>query len=216
MTGAVPAELWRDHTLVDHAAALTRTYLSGDPQRAAHVEAVAELAERVARRLAPTALYPIVAAAHLHDIGYAPNLQHTGFHPLDGANFARAEGFPELVVGLIAHHTGAWSEALERGLSEELAQFRLPPKPLLDILTYADLHCGPCGDSVPARERLAEVLDRYGPAEPVHRAVRRSRRSLLAATGRVEAALAAAGSGRISTQFNNLTQGYKQRKDKDR
>lgn len=210
MTGAVPAELWRDHTLVDHAAALTRTHLSGDPHRTAHIDAVAQLAERVARRLAPTARYPIVAAAHLHDIGYAPNLQHTGFHPIDGANFARAEGFPELVVGLIAHHTGAWSEALERGLGEELAQFRLPPKPLLDILTYADLRCDSRGDSVPARERLAEVLDRYGPADPVHRAVKRSRRSLLAAAGRVEAALAHAVTTRTSTQFNNQTQGLKQ------
>lgn len=199
MTGAVPAELWRDHTLVDHAAALTRTHLAGDPRRTAHVDAVARLAERVAGRLAPTALYPIVAAAHLHDIGYAPNLQRTGFHPIDGADFARAEGFPELVVGLIAHHTGAWSEALERGLSEELAQFRLPPKPLLDILTYADLHCGPRGEQVGAHDRLAEVLGRYRATEPVHRAVRRSRRSLLAASGRVAAALAEIASNDTST-----------------
>ena len=199
MTGAVPAELWRDHTLVEHAVALRRMHLADDPRRAAHVDAVAQLAEQVARRLAPTALYPIVAAAHLHDIGYSPSLRHTGFHPIDGANFARNEGFPELVVGLIAHHTGAWSEALERGLSEDLAQFRLPPKPLLDILTYADLHRGPGGDSVPACERLAEVLARYGPADPVHRAVRRSHRALLAAVGRVEAALSATGSNCTST-----------------
>lgn len=203
MTGAVPAELWRDHTLVEHAAALTRTYLANDPARSAHVDAVAQLAERVAHVLAPTAQFPVVAAAHLHDIGYSAQLNRTGFHPLDGANFSRAEGFPELVVGLVAHHTGAWSEAIERGLHEELAMFRPPPKLLLDILTYADLHCGPSGHPVSPRRRLAEVLGRYGPASPVHRAVRRPQRSLLASVGRIEASLSDAATDRTTTQFVN-------------
>ena len=29
----------------------------------------------------------LIAAAYLHDIGYAPALQQTGFHPIDGAMF---------------------------------------------------------------------------------------------------------------------------------
>ncbi len=31
----------------------------------------------------------LVAAAYLHDIGYAPELAITGFHPLDGARHLR-------------------------------------------------------------------------------------------------------------------------------
>lgn len=33
----------------------------------------------------------LVAAALLHDVGYAPRLVKTGFHPLDGARFLRDE-----------------------------------------------------------------------------------------------------------------------------
>lgn len=191
MTSTVPGELWRDGTLVDHARAIAEKRLAALPARLAHVQAVATLADRVARRLAPTALYPIVAAAYLHDIGYSAELAHTGFHPVDGAVFARSEGFPEVVVGLVAYHSGAWSEAIERGLVEELQQFRIPPAPLLDILTYADLRTGPDGNLVSARARLAEVLDRYGPTEAVHRAVLRSRPTLLTSVEQVATALRA-------------------------
>lgn len=44
----------------------------------------------------------LVAAAWLHDIGYAPSVRQTGFHPLDGAMFARSAGFGELVASLVA------------------------------------------------------------------------------------------------------------------
>lgn len=36
----------------------------------------------------------LVAAAWLHDIGYAPELRDTGFHPLDGARHLEALGAP--------------------------------------------------------------------------------------------------------------------------
>src|SRR3954470_12959920 len=51
----------------------------------------------------------LIAAALLHDIGYASSIAHTGFHALDGARFLESEGWPALVVQLVAHHTGAWS-----------------------------------------------------------------------------------------------------------
>ena len=48
-----------------------------------NVRSVAQRAGRVATILSlPDDL---VAAAWLHDIGYAPGLVQTGFHPLDGA-----------------------------------------------------------------------------------------------------------------------------------
>ncbi|MFD6223383.1 HD domain-containing protein [Nocardia asteroides] len=36
----------------------------------------------------------LVAAAWLHDIGYGADLATTGFHPVDGAEFLRAQGAP--------------------------------------------------------------------------------------------------------------------------
>lgn len=72
-------------------------------------------------------------AAWLHDVGYAPSLAQTGFHRVDGARFLRARGVPEVVVALVAHHTGAVFEAEQRGLDVELlAEFALPPVELLD------------------------------------------------------------------------------------
>ena len=69
-------------------------------------------AARIAARLAPDRAGELVAAAWLHDIGYAPGLAVSGFHPADGARFVRSQGFPELVVSLVAFHTGAVIEAI--------------------------------------------------------------------------------------------------------
>ncbi|MYT28114.1 HD domain-containing protein [Streptomyces sp. SID8354] len=50
----------------------------------------------------------LVAAATLHDVGYAPRLATTGFHPLDGARFLRDEhGADERLVRLVANHVGS-------------------------------------------------------------------------------------------------------------
>src|SRR5690349_2345415 len=76
-----------------------------------HVLAVASLARRVAPSLAATPLGTLTAAAYLHDIGYAPEIAMTGFHPLDGARFLRGRGCEHL-ARLVAHHSGARHEAL--------------------------------------------------------------------------------------------------------
>jgi HD superfamily phosphodiesterase len=65
----------------------------------------------------------LAAAAWLHDIGYAPVLKTTGFHPLDGAQHLRAADWPELVCGLVAHHSGSRFVAHARGLDDPLAEF---------------------------------------------------------------------------------------------
>lgn len=50
----------------------------------------------------------LLAAATLHDVGYAPRLAATGFHPLDGARFLRDEhGAEERLVRLVANHSFA-------------------------------------------------------------------------------------------------------------
>lgn len=58
------------------------------PRRWAHVQGVARQAAHAADRL----VYRdgvLIAAAWLHDIGYAPAVTDTGFHPLDGARYLR-------------------------------------------------------------------------------------------------------------------------------
>ena len=69
----------------------------------------------------------LVAAAYLHDIGYAPELEDTGFHPLDGARWLRAHGH-ERLAGLVAHHSGAVRGGA-RGLADALAEFPDEPQP---------------------------------------------------------------------------------------
>ena len=58
-----------------------------------------------------------VAAAYLHDIGYAPELRRTGLHQLDGARYIRSHG-AERVARLVAHHSEARFEIRLRGFSE--------------------------------------------------------------------------------------------------
>lgn len=171
--------------VVQQAEALAAARLGELPRRWSHVQGVAGVASSVAQRLDPGNADAIVAAAWLHDVGYSRNLAATGFHPIDGANFARDAGLPELVVSLIAYHSGAAVEADERGLSAELRRIAPPPGDVLDVLTFADMTTSPDGDSVSATERVGEILSRYKEDDPVFAAVSRSGPDLLAAVDRV-------------------------------
>jgi hypothetical protein len=138
-------------------------------------------------------------AAWLHDIGYSPPLAVTRFHPLDGARFLRAEGATKAVVALVAYHSGAMIEAEERGLAGELSAFLLPPELDLDALTLLDMSTGPDGARVDPIDRIAEILRRYEPSSPVHRAVTRSRDDLLGACDRARRRLGLADEWRGSS-----------------
>ncbi|MCH9736831.1 MAG: HD domain-containing protein [Actinomycetia bacterium] len=172
--------------VVERAYQVAQFRLSGLARRWAHVQGVAAVAERIRGHLDTGTGDYLVASAWAHDIGYAPSLRVTGFHPLDGARFLRDEGFPEQVVSLVAFHSGASVEARVRGI-EGLSDFAEPDPESLDALVFCDLTTGPDGSAVSARERLDEVLARYRPDDPVHRAVSISRAELLAAVGRVQA-----------------------------
>jgi len=168
------------------ARSAAESLLSGMGRRWRHVQGVGAAADRLASELHVGATGDVVrAAAWLHDIGYAPPLVDTGFHPVDGARFLRAHGVPELVVSLVAYHTGAVFEAEQRGLADELAAFAEPPSELLDVVTFADLTTGPNGAEMSVTQRLSEILVRYPEDSPVHRAVTASSPSLLAAADRV-------------------------------
>ncbi|MER7782245.1 MULTISPECIES: HD domain-containing protein [Streptomyces] len=162
------------------------------PRRWAHSQGVAARAVRIGRILGEDSDL-LTAAAALHDVGYAPRLAATGFHPLDGARFLRDEHrADERLVRLVANHSFALLEAEERGLREELAtEFPLLEEPLLvDALVYCDMTTTPDGDRTTAQDRVTEIVSRYGDGSVVGRFIRRAAPEIFASVERVEAALA--------------------------
>ena len=165
-------------------AALEAGRLLADlPDRWRHTQEVAVHAWWTAVGLPAREQQLLVAAAYLHDVGYAPELVDTGFHPLDGARHLLRLGQPALAA-LVAHHSGAAVEARLRGLEAELAAFPPPDGPVADALTYSDLTTGPHGETVDPGVRLAEVVARHGPASVVGRARTQARVDLFAAVVR--------------------------------
>lgn len=162
------------------------------PRRWSHVEGVAAQAMEVGGTAEHGDGDLLVAAAYLHDIGYAPALAATGFHPLDGARFLREQGAPERLAALVAHHTCSRLEAELRGLADELeAEFPREVSATADALWYCDLTTGPDGERLSVPDRLAEIETRYGPDDLVTEFIVKARPELLAVAARVEARLSA-------------------------
>ncbi|XTZ14414.1 HD domain-containing protein [Micromonospora echinospora] len=149
-------------------------------RRWAHVQGVGRRAAQLTVTVEPGDRDLLVAAAWLHDIGYAPGLVDTGLHSLDGARYLQHHGYPPRLVGLVAHHTCARIEAAERGLADQLAEFPLEEGPVMDALVTADLTVGPTGQRLDVNERIEEILRRYPAQSPVHRAIRRAEPILVA------------------------------------
>lgn len=168
----------------DHA----RRLLSPLGRRWRHAEAVADRARGLSSQLVPEDREVLVAAAYLHDIGYAPEVAVTGFHPLDGARHLRALGHQRL-AGLVAHHTGARHEARLRGLHEALAEFEDEDSLVTVALAYCDLTTGPDGERMTPEQRLLDVAARYGEDSPVTRGLRAGWSELMDAVGQVETLL---------------------------
>lgn len=166
---------------------LAATYLETDLDRWQHVQAVAAVARDLVTAGAPPELE---LAAWLHDIGYAEPLARTGMHALDGARFLELVEAPALVIGLVAFHTGAEFEAEERGLLGKLLEFERPEQSVLDQMILADMVSGPRGERVSVSRRLGDILTRYEPEHPVHRAVSLSGPYLQLASQRASAAAA--------------------------
>ena len=145
------------------------------PRRWAHSRGVAVRARHLAPVLGHDAEL-VEAAAWLHDVGYAPGLDVTGFHPLDGARYLRDVQHVDLLLcSLVAHHSFALVEAAERGLADVLAaEFPLPTGLPMAALTYCDLTTSPDGDRVSTTWRLANIRTRYAPGHPVTRGLKRT------------------------------------------
>jgi hypothetical protein len=165
----------------DWAENLARTLLEDQiPRRWAHVQGVASQARGLAGMLGTEADL-VEAGAWLHDIGYSPEVEVTGFHPLDGARYLRdVEKADETLCSLVAYHTGAIIEAQERGVAAELcAEFGTAPEHLASALTFCDITTSPDGMVVRAADRLAEIHSRYGPSHLVSRSIRRATPAIL-------------------------------------
>jgi HD superfamily phosphodiesterase len=170
-------------TMVERMASRTESELSWAERTATelltplearwrHTLRVVERAQRFRDVLDGDELEKLLATAYLHDVGYAPKLAKTGFHPLDGARFVREAGH-ERLAALVAHHSASTAEAEERGLADELAEFPAEDSLVARALTYCDLTTGPDGEGVGVSERLEELAERLGEDDPTVRAVRR-------------------------------------------
>ncbi|MFI5716066.1 HD domain-containing protein [Nocardia sp. NPDC051750] len=168
------------------AEELARKHLAPLPRRLAHVEGVARQAARAGSVVDDPVL--LVVAAWLHDIGYAPDIERIGFHPIDGAEFLRDRGSSERLCGLVANHSCACVEAQRRGVQIGWADEETG---LRDALWWADMTTTPTGGITAVRERIAEVQDRYGPEHVVAQSVTEAAPYLLGAADRTEARIAA-------------------------
>ncbi|PXY20763.1 HD domain-containing protein [Prauserella muralis] len=164
------------------------------PRRWAHVQGVARQARRL-RVVAGADAEVLEAAAVLHDVGYAPDLVDTGFHPIDGAVYLAHIEAPERLVHLVAHHSFATYEAELRGLSERMTAYHDEGGPVRDALWCCDLTTSPDGETVKADERIAEIKQRYGPDHLVTRFITGAAPELLAAVERTERRLAEVEAG---------------------
>lgn len=165
------------------------------PRRWSHVVEVA----RRAALLGPAATDGGVLeiAAWVHDIGYAPPLVETGFHPLDGARYLRDVGIPNRIVGLVAFHSSAITEAKVLGVVSALADFEDERTLTRDLLWYLDMTTGPNGQHLGFNERMAEVRDRYPADHYVIQALDLGMSERVAAVERAAAWLSLAGLGHV-------------------
>ncbi len=164
-------------TISEWAASYAAGVVSPLGDRWRHVQGVARQAERVAAILPADDRDLLLAAAYLHDLGYAPSLARTGLHSLDGARHLRALGH-ERLAGLVAYHSAARVEAALRGLAVELADFEDEASATSMALTYCDMNTGVTGEAVTLAERLADVERRYGAGHVVTRSVRQARHEI--------------------------------------
>ncbi|HEU5161341.1 MAG TPA: HD domain-containing protein [Streptosporangiaceae bacterium] len=157
------------------------------PRRWRHSQGVARTARSLAGVLGDRADL-LEAAAWLHDIGYSPSLDVTGFHPLDGARYLRDVLRVDMeICRLVAHHSCAILEAEQRGLAAELAaEFPMPDASLWDALTYCDVTTSPDGRPVTVTGRIAEIRQRYGAGHLVTEFIGRAEPHMIGAVRRIQ------------------------------
>ncbi len=171
--------------LVEWAAEQATTLLSPLGNRWLHVQGVAEKARHVSKAFDERDGTYLIAAAYLHDIGYAPSLKRTGFHPIDGACYLRSHK-KNCLACLVAHHSEAQFEAHLRGFLADLDTFPRHCSSITDALTYCDITTNPIGLDVTFQERIADIYSRYGETDIVSQAIHQALPSLSLAVERTQ------------------------------
>jgi predicted hydrolase (HD superfamily) len=150
-----------------------------------HVQGVARQAQWVSKMFDENNQAYLIASAYLHDIGYAPSIKTTGFHPLDGAYYLQSNDQNRL-ASLTAYHSEAQFEATLRGLLTELEKFPREYSEVADALTYCDLTTSPIGQKITLEERVIDILKRYRETDIVTQALRKAMPSWKADIQRTE------------------------------
>ena len=145
------------------------------PQRLAHTAEVAEAAQRIAW-VAGSDDDLLIAAAWLHDIGYAPALTLIGFHPVDGARYLQDVGAPGRLTNLVARHSCAIVEAKHRGLEGEAQSFPDEHGVVRAALWYCDMTTSPDGQLV-TLDHAWHSMSICETSSPLRTAVKRLTRS---------------------------------------
>lgn len=179
--------------MVNWASEQAPILLTPQRNRWLHVQGVVKTARRVGKMFDEEDCAYLIAAAYLHDIGYAPQLQQTGFHPLDGARFVLSSLGDMRLASLVAHHSEARFEAQLRGYAGELQAFPPEQSAVTDALTYCDQIIGPTGLQVSLQERTDEIIHRYGETDIVTQSLHQSLPYLSLAVKRTEQKLAERG-----------------------
>lgn len=154
-----------------------------------HTCAVAGRSEALVGTLSPREGDALVAAAFLHDIGYAPKLHWSGHHGIDGAVHLAAIGEHRLAA-LVAHHSASAAEAALLGLAYLQRQYVPEHSTVADALTYFDMTTGPGGQVLTLQQRVDDVVLRYGRGHLVTLALQAAMPRLLRAVHRTEVLLA--------------------------
>lgn len=174
---------------VDAAEELATALLAPTPGRLRHTKAVAARAALLTAVVDSGQASTLIAAAWLHDIGYAEALRCIGFHPVDGARYLEAKGWPPAVYNVVAHHSGARYLASAQGLANQMDRYPFTVDRLSDALTVADQTTGPQGEPMTIGERLAEQLRRHATDSAYAQAYSRRAQYIRAAAVRVAALL---------------------------
>lgn len=172
--------------LVSWAVSVAAGLLTPLGNRWRHTVTAARHAEQLTHRVPPADRPLLLAAAWLHNIGCAPVLAATGFHPLDGALAVTdgTDGTPARLAGLVAHHTAG--ETPPGGLTRHLARYPREHDAVAELLAYAVLTASPTGRTVTVAERLDDITDPHGPRHPATCAADGERRRLLDLAARLD------------------------------
>jgi hypothetical protein len=155
------------------AAAESAALLGGLGDRWPQVQGVVAKARWVGETFERDDGEHLVAAAHLHAVGYAPELYVTGLHQLDGARHIRAHGH-ERLAGLVAHHTESRFELGMRGYASHLAAYPSERSEVSAALIYCVMTTGPTGAPMEFPDRVADLFRRHGPETLIAEALRRA------------------------------------------